>query len=119
MPRKTALDVDPSLRAAVEEFGALGFVKEEAARAVYEYQDEDTKAAIDAVVDVLTANATGVVTFSERRWSSSAEVSQGMLATHLFWLGVQVVSDLAAVGIQVANFQFDPSHCAVCGEELA
>jgi hypothetical protein len=72
MPRKTALDVDPSLRAAVEEFGALGFVKEEAARAVYEYQDEDTKAAIDSVVDVLTANATGVVTFSERRTSSGS-----------------------------------------------
>jgi hypothetical protein len=118
MPRKTLLDVDPQLKAAAEQVEALSVIRVEMARDLYAVQDELTQRTIDRVVATLRQHATGTVNAVVNGSIVPIKVSDETLGFNLFWLGCELVKDLGSVGIKIANFKFDPKHCASCGTEV-
>lgn len=118
MPKKTLVDVDPQLRAATEEVEALSILRVEMARDLYNVQDELTRKAIDRVVATLRVNARGTINVIVSGTVVPVKVSDETLGFNLFWLACELVKDLAFVGVKVANFKFDPNHCASCGDEV-
>lgn len=118
MPPKSLTDIDPKLQSITEEFNAISVVKGQMAQDAYDVQDAKTKATIDRIVATLQASATGTVQLKVGRMMNPVKLSNEILGFNLLYLAVEIVKDLAFVGIKVANFKFDPKHCADCGSEL-
>lgn len=124
MPRKSVTDLKSAkrkLNEAMEEFESLSEVKYELAKAAYEVQDAKTQQVIDRIVATLRTYATGYVTFQlapPRGALSTVKITNEYLGYNLFYLAVEVMKDLAMMGIKVAEFTFPPALCAQCGAEL-
>lgn len=120
MARKTLASVVAAaeLAEAVEERDFLLIVQAEQAQAVYDYQDDATKAAIHRVVGTLRTHMTPKVYLDVGGKRVEAIVSGEATERKALYLGVQVVVDMALVGIRVANFRFDPTVCVVCGDAV-
>lgn len=116
--RKSILDVDPQLKSVLDEFENLTMVRLEMAQDAYDFQDDKTKAAIDRVVGTLRERATGTITVNVGGTQHTLKISDEMFGFNLFALAVDIVRDLAFIGLRVANFRFDPKRCASCGVEL-
>lgn len=105
MARKTLADLGTSPQA--EEFKMLAEFHGELAQEVYDAQDTETRAVIDRIRDTLMAQCEGNV----------RGVSDTYTAHMLLHLAVEVVKDLAMLGIQVSNFTFPAKVCAACGSD--
>ena len=126
MPRKpiTALSpksIDRMLEDAVEEFKAVSEIKFELAKDAYDQQDSETKATIDRIVGTLRQYATGYINVQLNPPEGApvpVKIDNEYLGYNLYWLAVEIVKDLAFIGIRVENFEFPDTHCAQCGKEL-
>jgi len=112
MARKSLADLYPH-KEALDEFVAVSLVKYEMAEEVYDAQDDETRTAINAIMGVLSTYATGNMTIK----GESIKVPDTALQQNLLYLAVEVVKDLALLGIRVANFEF-PKLCVTCGVEV-
>lgn len=117
MPRKSAAQV-PTLRRAVEEFEALSRSRHESARVVYDGQDAKTKKAIDRIATTLRQHANGTVNVRLGGKLVPIEVGIELLGFNLLWLAVEVVKDMYAVGLRVAEFEWSPATCISCGAPI-
>lgn len=113
MARKT-LAVDP----VIEEFEAVGRVKDEMAHDVIDIQDAETQAAIDIILGTLQTYATGYITPKIGETNVPIKVDNEYITMHLRWLAVEIAKDMALVGIRLGNFVFPKNLCAVCGSEV-
>jgi hypothetical protein len=124
MARKSVADLKSAkrkLEQAIEEFEATSEVKYDLAKAAYDVQDAKTQQVIDRIVATLRTYATGYVTFQlapPRGAVEAVKITNEYLGYNLFYLAVEVVKDLAIMGIRVAEFEFPPALCSNCGVEL-
>ena len=117
MPRKSLATLDLPKKAA-DQFAAATLENYQLAKAAYDHQDAKTKAAIDGILKTLQAHAHGKVNVKVANSLVAIKVNDETLGYHLFGLAIQVASDLAFVGLRVANFKFDPKVCAACGTKI-
>lgn len=118
MARKTLADIDPGLTVVIEEFQAVGRVKDEMAKDAIKMQDKETRAAIDRILGTLQTYATGYITPKIGKSVVPVKVDNEFITMHLRWLAVEIAKDLAFVDIRLANFTFPPSLCASCGADI-
>jgi hypothetical protein len=124
MGRKSISDlksVDKLTEDAVEEFKSVSEMKWELARDAYELQDKETKAVIDRIVATLRTYANGYIAVQLNPPTGETipvKIENDYLDMNLLWLAVEVVKDLAFIGVQVASFEFPPSLCAQCGADI-
>lgn len=124
MGRKTIGDLKSSDKLtadAIEEFKSVSEIKHELARDAYDLQDSETKATIDRIAATLMQYASGYINVQLNPPSGSivpVKIENKYLGMNLLWLAVEIVKDLAFVGVQVANFEFPESLCASCGAEI-
>ena len=118
MARKSIADLkssDKLIAEAVEDFSAVSEIKYELAKEVYDAQDDETKAVIDRILATLQTYATGHINVGA---GISVKIDGEHLMHNLLWLAVEVVKDLALLGIRAENFEFPKGLCAVCGSEI-
>jgi len=118
MPRKSLVDIDPRLRSVTEDFEATSIVKRDMAQDAYDAQDKETQAVIDRITATLQQHATGYITPKIQGSVVPVRVDNEYLGYNLFYLAVEIVKDLAFVGIRVAKFEFPQSLCASCSAEV-
>lgn len=102
----------------LDEFESVSLVKQELAQDAYEFQDEETKRAIDRVTATLQQHATGYVNVKVGGTLHALKIENEYLGYNLFWLAVEIVKGLAFVGLRVANWQWPELLCASCGSEI-
>lgn len=112
MARKTAKAHDEEI---IEEFVAVSEIKDELAGDVYGNQDDKTKAALALIVKTLRTYSTGKIVVD----GEELEIEPDVLAQNFRWLAVEIVKDLALLGIRVESFNFPEALCAICGTELS
>lgn len=122
MSRKTAEDlksVDKLLDMAYEQFAFITAVKAELAQEVYDAQDAETKRAINTIKSKLRQLVTDTIILTlENGGKAEAQITAEDLEQNVLWLAVEIVKDLAIVGVQVANFKFPTKSCAICGGDV-
>lgn len=109
------------LEDAIDEFKAISEMKYELAKEAYDSQDAQTQVVIDRVVGTLRQYATGYINVQLNPPEGApvpVKLDNRYLGFNLFWLAIEIVKDLAFVGIRVENFEFPPTQCAQCGVEL-
>lgn len=104
MARKTmaAFDVKSA------EFSALAEYQYEVAMETLDKQDTETQALIQKVYGVLKQHSTG----------SKLAVTEDEVDKALFAVAMEVVKDMALLGIRLGEFVFPDNQCAKCGEEV-
>jgi hypothetical protein len=117
MARKTAADLNPSMP-ALDDFEAVSAVKFEMALDVYAVQDEETQKVIDLIAATLRQYSNGHAKLKVSGRFEFVPIPEEMLNQTLMYLAVEVVKDLAILGIRVANFEFPPNICVTCGVEV-
>ena len=117
MPRKTLDSIDLVPR-ATEQYANSTLEAYQLAKATYDHQDDETRAAIDGIVETLRKSVTGRVNVKVGGKLVPIKVDDLTLGYGLLNLAVQVVSDLALTGLRLANFKFDPKVCAYCGTKI-
>lgn len=124
MARKSVTNLrsaDKLVEEAVEFFKSVSEIKYELAKDAYDAQDEETKAVIDRIHDTLRVYASGYITVQLSPPSGDlvpVKIDNDYLTYNLLWLAVEIIKDLAILGTRVANFEFPPSMCAICGSEI-
>jgi hypothetical protein len=124
MPRKQLTNLkssDKLLADAIEQFHGVSEVKYELAKEAYAIQDIDTKAVIDRIAATLRQHANGYIQVQldpPRGALVPVKIENEYLGMNLLWLAIEIVKDLAFVGIRVAKFKFPEQVCAQCGVQL-
>lgn len=96
--RKTAADLTRDEQIAVAEYKSVLFTE------VYDQQDAATRGMIDKIV-------------AQLRVYNKTPMAEPYLTFNLQWLAVEIVKDMAMVGIRLGTFAFPEGVCAVCGAE--
>lgn len=107
-----------TLLTMLDEYVLVSEFKGVIAKDVYDAQDAKTRTMIDKVQAVLRAKATGIVKFKIGRKEHPLVVSAEAVNANLLWLAVEIVKDLAFVGLRAGGFKYDTAHCFNCGSEL-
>lgn len=118
MARKSLLDIDPKLTAALEDFKSVSEIKYELAKEAYDAQDAETRRVIDRIHGTLQTSATGYVNLVVNRAVYPVKIEADYLGFNLLYLAVEIVKDLGIMGIRVANWKFAETLCASCGAEI-
>lgn len=122
MSKKTAEDLksaDKLIDMAYEQFAFITAVKAELAQEVYDAQDAKTKTAINMIQSKLRQLVTDTIILTlENGGKAEAQITAEDLEQNVLWLAVEIVKDLAIVGVQVANFKFPTKSCAICGGDV-
>src|SRR5215831_11305322 len=100
---------------ALEEFRKIARTRYKMAMQVYEAQDGLTKEVIDRIRDRLVIASTGVVNINGR----PVKIEQKYVDYNILFLACEILSDLALLDIQIANFNPSPMWCAECKQEIA
>lgn len=121
LARKTANATQQRIDEAVDTYKMLTEVRYELAKEAYDFQDDDTKALLDRIVNRLRMGASGVITVRINPPSSASvpvKIDQEYLDYNLLYVATEILKDLAMFDIQVGTYQFPPSQCVSCGKEL-
>lgn len=124
LARKTLSDLksnDKLVEESVESFKSISEIKYELAKEAYDIQDKETKAVIDRIVSTLQVYASGTISVQLSPPTGgfiTVKIDNTYLGYNLLWLAMEIVKDLAILGIRVESFEFPPSMCAVCGADV-
>lgn len=124
MARKSIMDLrsaDKLVQDALEEHQSVAEIKYELAKEAYDAQDRQTRAVIDRIVGTLQSYATGYINVQLQPPEGvlvPVKLDNTYLGYNLLYLAIEIVKDLAFLGVKVANFKFPKSYCARCGGEL-
>lgn len=121
MARKTATATQALIDEAVENWKAVTEVRYELAKEAFDFQDEDTQALLQRIVNRLRVGASGVITVKinpPANMSVPVKIDQEYLDYNLLYVATEILKDLAMFDIQVGTYQFPPSMCVSCGAEL-
>ena len=84
------------------------------AKQIYEAQDSLTQEVIDRIRDRLVIASTGVVSVNGKPY----KLEQQYIDFNIWFIAVEILSDLLLTGIQVANFKYEPSLCVECKRKI-
>jgi hypothetical protein len=99
---------------SADELRDLAVARYEYAKRLYEAQDDDTKLAIDQIRDRLRIASTGWVSVNGRPF----KLEQEFVDLNLWFLAIEIISELAFTGIRLENFEFPTIKCEDCHFEL-
>jgi len=86
-------------------------------QAAYDFQDADTRNAIDRIQDRLRVGATTEIELRVGGQSRKVQVEPKYLNFNILFLATEILKDMALMDIRVANYKFPPL-CADCGKKL-
>lgn len=110
---------DVALEKATEVWIAAAKARARYALDAYHEQDDRTKEALSRIRDVLMANAGGLVRIPvPGRMPVAVQIESEHIENNALYMAVEIMKDLAFMGIRVADFTFPQSYCASCGAEL-
>jgi copper chaperone CopZ len=121
MPRKTAIQNDANVVEALGEWKALTEVRYELAKEAYDFQDDETKALLDRIVNRLRVGASGYITVRVNGKHGSTvpvKIEQQYLDFNLLYVATEILKDLALFDIRVGTYEIPPSHCVLCAAEI-
>lgn len=106
--------------AAMEDFKAEAKARYDKAHKVYVKQDDDTQDALDRMVTLLCRIA------RRNMWVSAGKRGDRLVLTipdetvyhNMFYMGVEILKDLAIMDIRIANYTPPADLCAECGKEV-
>lgn len=81
---------------------------------VYAYQDKLTQEVIDRLVDRLQIATTGVININDKPY----KLPQEYIDKNCKFLAVDILGDLALMGVRIASFKFHPDYCASCRKKF-
>jgi len=81
---------------------------------IFDYQDELTQEAIQAIADRMKISTTGVVQINDRPIKLPPET----IEKNTFFLAVEIITNLALMGVRIANYQFNPRICGYCRRSI-
>ena len=118
IPKKA---VGSAERRELELFRASTEARHRLALDVFNHQDSDTQEVIERIQDRLSIGANGVVRVwpdGKRGKSVLLNVGLDYMQMNALYVAVEILSDLAMMDVQVANFEFPTNVCSECGVKL-
>lgn len=100
---------------ALNQYRRLTETRYEMAKQIYEHQDSLTKEVIDRIRDRLVIASTGVVNIGGK----PMKLEQQYIDFNILFLACEILSDLALMNVQIANFKPYPMWCIECKKEIA
>jgi len=99
---------------ALEEFKRIAERRHKMAMDIYNAQDNLTKEVIDRICDRLVVASTGVVSINGRPYKLENKYTD----FNILFLACEILSDLAMLDIQIANFKPSNVYCASCKKKI-
>lgn len=121
MARKSAVQTDPRVKEALEEWKALTEVRYELAKEAFDAQDEPTHALLTRIVNRLRLGASGYITVRvdpPHGASVPVKIDQEYLDYNLLYVATEILKDLAMFDIKVGTYTLPPLMCVNCGAEI-
>lgn len=81
----------------------------------YNAQDAETQEILDRIRDRLVIGATGLIRLPD---GSTYKVESEIVGAHAMYVAVEILKDLAVMGVRVGKFKFPDAYCADCGVKL-
>ena len=88
---------------------------------VYEAQDNETKDALDRMIDLLSGIARKRMWVAPSRGSEHRAVvllPDQVIRQNMTYMAVEILKDLAQMDVRVAGFKFPEGLCLVCSTEI-
>jgi hypothetical protein len=95
---------------SADELRDLAVARFEYAKRLYEAQDDDTRLAIDQIRDRLRIASTGYIAVNDRPF----KLEQEFVDNNLWFLAIEICSELAFAGFRLENFEFPTILCEDC-----
>lgn len=102
---------------ALDDFREAAEERYQGAMAVYEAQDNETKDALDRMIDLLSGIARKRMWVAPSRGSDIKAVvllPDQVIRQNMTYMAVEILKDLAQMDVRVASFTFPDHLCGVC-----
>jgi len=106
---------------ALDNFKAASEERYERAKKVYDAQDNETKDALDRMIDLLSGIARKRMWVSQTRGSNVKAIvllPDQVIRHNMFYMAVEILKDLAQMDVRIASFKFPEGLCLVCSNEI-
>lgn len=117
-PVRDGSQLDAAFERELETWKAATIARGRLAQAAFNYQDAETQATIERIMDRLVVGTNGVVTITISGHKKYQPVEMHYLSLNAMWLATEILKDLAFMDIQVANYEFPTMICTECGADV-
>lgn len=103
---------------AAADFSLASLDRMEAAKKVYEMQNDATRDAIDRVQSLLIRQSRRSMWVGTKDDRVSVEIPNYAIWNNALYMAVQIMKDLAFMDIKVVDFKWPVDTCMTCGNEI-
>ncbi len=123
MARKSAVKQtkQAQIDEAVDNWKSLTEIRFELAMEAFNAQDAATQRTIERIRDRLRLGAQGWITVKlspPHGGTIPVKVEQQYLDFNLLYVAVEILKDLAIVGVKIGTYKLPPMQCVSCGAEI-